>query len=550
MTEQELRALIAGGETLTVEFKSDQGPLSDNELIEAVACLANGQGGTLLIGIEDDGRITGLHPRHQTHPAHLAALVASRTVPPLAAEAEFVSMSEGKVAVLTVPAAYQPVSTSDGRLLIRYWNVHGRPGCRPLYAYELTNWLAERGQADATALVLPDAVWDDLDPLEFARLRRMTQENFGDRALLELSDRQVAAALGLVRGDDSHLTPTVAGLLLVGKEEALRHHLPAHEVAFQVLRGLDVAVNEFRRWPLLRIQEWLMEAIGVRNEEQELMVGGVRIGVPRYDRAGIREAINNALIHRDYTQLGAVHVQLRDDHARVGNPGGFVQGVRPDNLLVVEPKPRNPRLADAFKRIGLVERTGRGVETVYRGQLRNGRRPPDYSHSNEGGVLVLLDAGPADLDFVRLAVQAGRRLERPLAVADLLALWLARREGVASAAALAPMIQGAVAQAGDLLASLAQAGILEAAGWAYRCAADLYRSAEVKPQPIAPEDAILAYVAAHGRITRREASEVTGVSSEQSRYLLRKLAEEGVLELVGERRGAHYRKPGIAQNGE
>jgi ATP-dependent DNA helicase RecG len=332
MTEQALRALIAAGETLTVEFKSDQGPLSDSELIEAIACLANGRGGTLLIGIEDDGRVTGLHPRHQTHPAHLAALVASRTVPPLAAEAEFVNLPEGKIAVLTVPAAHQPVSTSDGRLLTRYWNVHGRPGCRPLYAYELTNWLAERGQADATALVLPDATWDDLDPLEFARLRRMTQENFGDRTLLELSEREVAAALGLVRGDDGHLTPTVAGLLLVGKEEALRHHLPAHEVAFQVLRGLDVAVNEFRRWPLLRIQEWLMEAIGVRNEEQELMVGGVRIGVPRYDRAGIREAINNALIHRDYTQLGAVHVQLRDDHARVGNPGGFVQGVRPDNL--------------------------------------------------------------------------------------------------------------------------------------------------------------------------------------------------------------------------
>ena len=50
-----------------------------------------------------------------------------------------------------------------------------------------------------------------------------------------------------------------------------------------MLRGTDVAVNEFRRWPLLRIQEWVMEAIGVRNEEQELMVGAFRVGVPRYD---------------------------------------------------------------------------------------------------------------------------------------------------------------------------------------------------------------------------------------------------------------------------
>lgn len=68
-------------------------------------------------------------------------------------------LPEGQVAVLTVPAARQPVSTSDGRLLIRDQDVYNRPGCRPLYAYELANRLAERGQADPTALVVPDACW-------------------------------------------------------------------------------------------------------------------------------------------------------------------------------------------------------------------------------------------------------------------------------------------------------------------------------------------------------------------------------------------------------
>jgi ATP-dependent DNA helicase RecG len=375
MTPEELRALIAQGESLAIKFKNDRGPLPDSELVEAVVCLANGASGTLLIGVEDDGTVTCLHRQHQTHPHALAAFVASRTVPPVTADADFVNLPEGWVAVLRVAAARQPTSTGDGRLLIRYWD----PRSRPLYPFELTNWLAERGQADPTALIIPDAVWEDFDPLEFARLRRMAEENPGDTALLKLSDREIAGALGLTRSEGDLLRPTVAGLLLVGKEPALRDHVPAHEVAFQVLRGTDVLVNEFRRWPLLRVHEWLTEAIGVRNEEQELMVGSARIGVPRYDRAGLREAISNALIHRDYTRLGAVHLQLRGDHVRVSNPGGFVEGVTPDNLLVTEPRPRNPRLADAFKRAGLVERTGRGVETIYRGQLRNARRPPDYS---------------------------------------------------------------------------------------------------------------------------------------------------------------------------
>lgn len=88
-----------------------------------------------------------------------------------------------------------------------------------------------------------------------------------------------------------------------------------------------------------------------------------------------------ALIHRDYARLGAVHVQLHDDYAIVSNPGGFVTGVTIDNILVAAPHPRNPLLADAFKRIGLVEKTGRGVGIIYTGQLQNGRRQPAYDRS-------------------------------------------------------------------------------------------------------------------------------------------------------------------------
>jgi len=301
-----------------------------------------------------------------------------------------------------------------------------------------------------------------------------------------------------------------------------------------------VAVNEFRHWPLLRIHEWLVEAIGVRNEEQELMIGGMRIGVPLYGRAGVREAINNALIHRDYSRLGAVHVQLRDDHVRVSNPGGFVEGVRPDNLLVTEPRPRNPRLADAFKRAGLVERTGRGVETIYRGQLRNGRQPPDYTLSTAASVSVILSCGPADLDFVLLAVQAGRRLGRALEVDELLALWQARREGATTAPALAPALQRDTSHAAGVLAGLAQAEALQASRGIYRLSPALHREARVEPSPVSPEEAILAYVETHGRITRREAVALCGLAEKQAEYRLRRLVKANAIKVVGRGRNAHY----------
>jgi ATP-dependent DNA helicase RecG len=316
--------------------------------------------------------------------------------------------------------------------------------------------------------------------------------------------------------------------------------VPAHKVAFQILHGTDVAVNEFRRWPLLRIHEWLMEAMGVRNEEQELMVGSIRVGVPRYDRAGIREAVSNALIHRDFTLLGAVHVQLRDNHVRVSNPGGFVEGVSADNLLVTEPRPRNPRLADTFKRVGLVERTGRGIETIYRGQLRNGRQPPDYTLSTATSVNVLLSSDPADLDFVKVAVQAGRISGQALRVDELLALWQSKNAGGTTAARLAPALQRDNDHATNVLEGLVQAGLLKVYRTTYNLKSDHY---PVIKEVIDPDLVIINHVGKHVKITRHKVLDLLQCNARQATCLLQKLAAKGELVKQGSGRGTVYVRP-------
>ena len=327
MTPDELTQLIANGETLTVEFKSDSARLGDTDLLEAVVCLANTSGGTLLIGVENDGQITGLHQSHLKHPpSSLSAMIANRTVPPLSVDTEIIKFSEIPIAIIKIPPATQLVATSDGRTLKRILNTKGEPECRPLYPSEINSWLADRGQRDVSARVMTGTTWDDLDPLEFARLRRLLTEYRGDTSLQNLTDLELARALNLVRGDDA--IPTLSGLLIVGKEAVINEQIPTHEVAFQVLRGQDVAVNEFYRWPVLRIFERLMEAFSLRNEEHELTVDLFRVGVPAYDHRAFREAVNNALTHRDYNRMGAVHIQIHDDCLIIRNPGGFVEGIR------------------------------------------------------------------------------------------------------------------------------------------------------------------------------------------------------------------------------
>ena len=124
--------------------------------------------------------------------------------------------------------------------------------------------------------------------------------------------------------------------------------------------------------------------------------------VPDYSEIGVREAVNNALLHRDYTRLDAVYIQWQHDHMIITSPGGFPHGITVDNILVHEPKPRNRLLAEAFKRIGLVEQTGRGVDKIYMGQLRYGRPAPDYSRSDDTGVRVVLPGGKGSLQFTAM----------------------------------------------------------------------------------------------------------------------------------------------------
>ena len=117
---------------------------------------------------------------------------------------------------------------------------------------------------------------------------------------------------------------------------------------------------------------------------------------PAYSETAFREALANALTHRDYTRRGAMHVQWNSEQLEVSSPGGFPEGIRLDNLLVAAPHPRSPLLADAFKRTGLVERTGRGINRMFAEQLRVGRPAPDYGRSTNQQSRSRAPRGPGE----------------------------------------------------------------------------------------------------------------------------------------------------------
>ncbi len=560
MTPERLQTLITTGETLNVEFKGEgTRAFADRELVEAVACMANRRGeevGWVIVGVEDNGTITGARPRHeagQTDPSRVQALLANLTRPSLTCRVEIVQVEDKSILVVQVPPSSVPIGTSDGRYQRRALTTQGHPECVPLHFHEMQAMQADRHILDYTALQVPDAQWDDLDPLEFERYRRMIRENpaQADSNLVTLSDLDLAKALGAVEANHTVSAVRVLGLLLFGKEAAVRQFLPTHEVAFQVLSGTTIVVNAFLRWPLLRVVEELLTRFHARQQEEELLVGAQRIGIPDYADRAFREGVANALIHRDYTRTGAVHIQWFADRLEISNPGGFPEGVRLENLLVTPPRPRNPLLADACKRAGLVERTARGIDTIFAEQLRTGRDAPSYARSTERDVVLVIPGGKANLAFVRLVTEASQHGQQ-LGLDELLVLHELQISRQLSLTTAGRLVQKPESEARSLLNRLEALGWVEGSGESLtrtyhlttatgrRLATTFLPSQEQRGERVDYEQVILEAAVQHGSMTRQQVALLCRVSPYQATRILGRLVKEDKLQIVGKGRGTKY----------
>ena len=549
-SEHEIDMLIQQGESLALEFKSDLKCLPDRDLVAAVVSLANTEGGDLLLGIEDDGTVPGLHANHFAV-SGLPSLIANKTNPALSVRVERYDLQGKSIARITVPKSRQLVSTSDGTLLRRRIKLDGTPEAVPFYPHEFIQRQSSMGLVDPSAMLLEDIDVRRLDPLQRQRIRNAIKKYGGDQSLLALADDELDGALGLCCEINGVRRATLAGLLLLGTEELLRANLPSYEVAFQVLQGTDVRVNEFFRKPLLETFEEVELLFRARVEEEEIQVGLFRVPVPNYDRRAFREAFVNALVHRDFSRLGAVHVKLTENGLSISNPGGFVEGVTLDNLLVADPRSRNPLLADVIKRIGLAERTGRGIDRIYEGMLRYGRPAPDYSMSNEFTVTVQLANAAADLDFLKMVVEQEDKLGN-MPIDSLIILSRLREERRLTTADLAPSVQKPEANVRATLEKLVETGFLEphgtGRGRSYTLSAALYQKAGKKSEyirqagfaPIQQEQMVLNYIDKHGSIKRADVVDLCHLTPPQAYRLLKRLKEQGKIEQSGKRRYAIY----------
>ena len=545
-----MERMIPEKESLTVEFKSDRKKLSDDVLIDAVVAFANTEGGDIYLGVEDDGSITGLHKDHKDS-TRVAAFIANRTVPPVSVRVEVIQEETADVLKISVPKSRSIVASSSGKIQRRQIKADEEPENVAMYPYEINSRLSTLSLLDYSALPVPNAKYEDLDPVEREHLRTILKNYNGEKALLELDDEDLDKALRLAVISEKKLVPTFTGMLLLGKKEKIMEYIPTAEAGYTAFRGTDVTANESFFLPMLTAIERIFAFLEARNSEQEMEVGLFRISIPDFDKRAMREAVVNAFAHRDYTRMGRVLVRLDDDGLSISNPGGFIEGVTVENILSVEPHGRNPALADALKRIGLAERSGRGVDRIFEGSLFYGRPLPDYSESSSTNVRLFIPCGLPDKKFIRMVTEEQQRTGAPMPVNTLLILNTlkhGRRMTIANIAETTKISEGKIRATVE---RMTEAGLIETVGAgkgrmyilsakAYRDAVSYVRQTDI--EALRHQELVLKLVEMHGAVSRKDVVELLHVSPSQAYRILQKMVKDECLVQEGTTRNARYKK--------
>lgn len=534
-------------ESETLEFKSWSRSESHRRkmhmLRETAVAFANSRGGTIVLGVAD-GKRTRREAIHGVEDLDLGQArreIYDGTDPHILVDIEELQESEGRIVAVRVPRGIPPHTTSEGLAKIRVGK-----DTQPLSGSLLAKLVVSSGGRDQTAEILPEVGNDALDPEQIELLRRNIRTEGTNPGLASLPTTELLSSLNLASGPDV----TLAAVLLLGTGNAIARHAPQHEVIF--VRYSGQTRYDFRRdlrGPLLEIIESLRTLFEANHKITTVEVDGFRhLEIPDFSWLVVREAVLNALMHRDYFLNQSIHVNLHPEWIDVVSPGGFIGGVTSRNVLRHEPVRRNPRLATALQAVGMVNRVGLGVDRIYDELLRTGKNLPRYESSEASVRLTIPTTTHEDFArFVADSVLRGYELSRD----DLIVLrsLITRREHDRWSAA--EMLQQSDQEASDILVSLRQRGFLKVSGRGrgatYRLVDDYAHWKERNPlssgSRMGREEAratVIAAIAEDGSATNARIREMTGYSRREVLRLTSAMRKAGLIEVRGSRRGAHY----------
>ena len=537
MTVEQLNELLLTVEDEHLEFKKAEHDFNIEKLRKYCCALANERGGKLILGV------TNRKPRCVVGTEAFRDLEHRRSdltqILHLRVEAVEVMHPDGRVVVFDVPS--RPIGVPL-RYNGVYWMRSG-DSLTPMTEDRLKRIFEETG-LEMTATPVDGNAVEMISAAGMEELRKLMEEAGAAPDLLRQGDIDLLRALGGVSGDGQLV---VAGLLLAGRPEIIRKVVPHAQWQFRRMKSdteYDQADDGYDSIPVALRR--LRELVGANNPIVTIPGWLVHPEFPRYPMLALRELIVNALAHRDYRAPGAVTLKLYPDRLELSNPGGFVGGVTPDNILHHPSVPRNPALFGALTRIRLANASNLGVPRVYRDLLSEGKEPPVYWASGQA-VRVTVKGQEARREFLQLVKEnAG------LDIDDLLVLHYLTRHREVTVHTAAAICQRPAEVVRETLGRLVtQWRLLEPCGAGkgryYRLSLSAYNvlldalsyHLDGRVTKETARARVLKALRA-GPLTNAQVRELTGVDRNHAWALMHELLEQGCVEPPGRGRGSRW----------
>jgi ATP-dependent DNA helicase RecG len=420
MTIQELKNLRESEDK--VEFKEAKTQYNYDSghkcLLAYLVALANECGGMFVMGMKDN------HPHEVVGSSYFQG-------------------SEGQLEQniyrdLNIRVSSEVLFEDSKRVLILH--IPSRPVGKPLYFHNIplmrigdgTERMSEdrfrniinEQEPDFSAAICKDLTIDNLDPDAIAVMKEKYARKQNNERILSQDNFQILKDLELSVND----TLTYAALILLGKKEIIKSHLPQSKIIIE-FRNQENSIpfdkrDEFQGPYFLEIEK-VWNLLNLRNLDYHYADGPYIFDIPHFNEEVIRESIHNAVAHRNYRQSSEIVVKQFPELIIVSSPGGFPFGVTKENILTVSSTPRNRLLSDVMAKTGLVERSGQGVDKMYILCMEDGKPLPDYSETDDYQVNLKLFGNIDDLLFTKAIreIQSQRDVNDKLGLNELNTLY-------------------------------------------------------------------------------------------------------------------------------
>ncbi len=387
-------------ETEKLEFKKSTAEWKD-ACVDIVA-MANKSGGMLYFGIEDTGRIVGLTKSEKTI-RDLTNDLKRHIDPPLHLSLSWENISWYDVIRVIVPKSEIPFHTAQdiphirsGSVSHKMWKIEYRSR---LIQYSLPN-------NDFSSRKITWASLADLDPTAISILRLKLSGSQRVNFNIPNDDTLLLKNLHLIQDDQF----TYAAIILLWTELATRKYAPYAEISYGYRLSDSDSYNQDEfiwRGGFLLYADELWRKIDSRNLRLNVSIGlGIDTTRMAFEEETIREAINNAIIHRDYQEQSSIFIIQYANKLEVQSPWWLPDGITLENIAD-ESKPRNKLLADVLRWCDMVDEFWNWVNKMIKNQLKLWKNPPSYSKSTHQKVVLELDGTIVDLEFARYIIKAG-----------------------------------------------------------------------------------------------------------------------------------------------